>query len=249
MNKKVILFDIYQTLIDIDINEENKKRNEVKAWEVFSKSLERYDIRVAPNELIELTRKRTADFYEGKDKKTHHHNLCNCIAQVLKEDLRAELPQEAICPLLYELHKVSRGYVRLYPGVAETIARLEKRYILSVASYTQGCFTKFELEELGIDKFFSYFFYTSDVGLRKTTPKFYEHCLGVVGKRAEDCVMIGDNYDADVLVPQKLGMRAMWVKNSVTAPQYVHLFGTEPENMIHLEEFTRLPEIIERVLH
>lgn len=246
--KKVLLFDVYQTLIDIDINEKNKKANKAKAWDNFAKSLERHGIHTTPTKLIKLTDKKRDNFYIGKDKKVHHHNFCNIMAQVFKEDLGVDISQGEICSLLYEYHKISRGHVRLYPGVIETLALLENKYILSVASYTQECFTKFELKELGIDKFFSYFIYTSDVGFHKASPKFYEHCLWVVGKKAGDCVMIGDNYDVDVLVPQKLGIRAIWIKNPLTASQYAHLFDKEPKDMINLEEFVKLPEVIENLV-
>ena len=71
----------------------------------------------------------------------------------------------------------------------------------------------------------------------------------MVGKRAEDCVMIGDNYDVDVIIPQKLGIKAIWVKNPLTAPRYVHLFDKEPKDMVNLKEFFKLPEVIERVFN
>ena len=245
--KKVLLFDVYQTLIDIDINEKNKKENKAKAWDNFAKSLERYGIHISQTELIKLTDKKRANFYIGKDKKIYHHNFCDIMAQLLKEDLNTKLPREEICSLIYEYHKIARGYVRLYPKIAETLTQLKKRYILSVASYTQGCFTKFELKELGIDKLFSYFVFTSDVGFHKVSPKFYKRCLEVVGKRAEDCVMIGDNYDVDVIIPQKLGIKAIWVKNP--ASQYVYLFDKEPKDMVNLKEFFKLPEVIERVFN
>ncbi|OGH80457.1 MAG: hypothetical protein A3I29_03005 [Candidatus Magasanikbacteria bacterium RIFCSPLOWO2_02_FULL_44_11] len=185
----------------------------------------------------------------GKDKKIQHHNFCKLLAQMLKENLGVEIPQEKICSLIYEYHKIARGYTRLYPDVAETLVRLKEKYILSVASYTQGCFTKSELVELGIDKYFSYFIYTSDIGLQKASPKFYEQCLKIVGKNAEDCVMIGDNYDVDILVPQKLGLKTVWIKNPLTAHQYTHLFEQEPKDMINLAEFVKLPEAIERILN
>ncbi len=245
--KKVILFDIYQTLIDIDINDENKKRNQVRAWENLAKSLENYGIKIPPTELIELDGKHKANFYTGKDKKIYHHNFCKTMAQTLKDDLGVELPKEKVCSLLYEYHKIARGYVRLYPDVAETLERLAEKYTLSTASYTQGCFTQSELKELNIEKFFSYFIYTSDIGFHKASPQFYEHCLEIVGKSAEDCVMIGDNYDVDVLVPQKLGFKAIWVKNPLTAFQYTNLIDQEPKDMIKLEEFTKLPEVVQRI--
>ena len=248
-NKKVIFFDVYQTLIDIDINDENKKINQAKAWENFAKSLEKFGITIATAELMNLNDNQRANFYVGKDKKVNHHNFCKIMKSVLKEDLGVDVPQEEICSLIYEYHKIARGYSRLYPGIAETLEQLSKEYVLSTASYTQGCFTQSELKELGIEKFFSYFAYTSDIGFHKASPQFYEECLKVVGKKVEDCVMVGDNYDVDVLVPQKLGIKTIWVKNPLTASQYVHLFDKEPRDMINLEEFAKLPEVVDRIFN
>lgn len=246
--KKVILFDVYQTLIDIDIDEKNSKENKAKAWNSFAKSLDQYGINITSIKLIELTDKKRANFYKGKDKGIYHHNFCNIMMQVLKEDLGTDIPQEEVCSLVYEYYKISRGHARLYPGVAETLTELKEKYILAIASYTQRCFIKPEIKELGIDKFFSYFIYTSDVGFHKASTKFYEHCLEIIGKKAEECVMVGDNYDVDVVIPQKLGIRAVWVKNPLTASQYAHLFDKEPKDMVNLNEFVKLPEVIERNL-
>lgn len=247
--KKVILFDVYQTLIDIDIDDENKKRNQANAWENLTKSLGSYGVKIDSAELIELNKKQQEDFYIGKDKKIQHHNFCKILGNILKDDFSVELPEEKVCSLIYEYHKIARGYARLYPDVAETLARLKEKYTLSVASYTQGCFTKFELIELGIDKYFSYSIYTSDIGFHKASPKFYERCLEITGEKAENCAMVGDNYDVDILIPQKLGIKTIWVKNPLTAHQYTHLFEQEPKNMINLSEFAKLPGVIERIFN
>lgn len=247
--KKVILFDVYQTLIDIDINDENKKRNQANAWEHLAKSLGEYGVKIESVELIELNKKQQENFYLGKDKKIQHHNFCKILGNILKDSFGVEFPEEKVCSLIYEYHKVARGYARLYPDVAETLARLKEKYILSVASYTQGCFTKSELIELDIDKYFSYFVYTSDIGFHKASPKFYEQCLEITGAKAENCVMVGDNYDVDILIPQKLDIKTVWVKNPLTAHQYAHLFEQEPKGMINLVEFAKLPEMIERIFN
>lgn len=247
--KKVILFDVYQTLIDIDINEENKKSNQRNAWEHLAESLIEYGVKIKSAELIELNKKQQESFYIGKDKKTQHHNFCKILGKILYDNFNIELPEKKVCSLIYEYYKIARGYARLYPDVAETLARLKEKYILAVASCTQGCFTKSELKELHIDKYFSYFVYTSDIGFHKASPKFYEKCLEVTGTKAKNCVMVGDNYDVDVLVPKKLGLKTVWVKNPLTAHQYTHLFEQEPKEMINLAEFAKLPEVIERILN
>lgn len=55
--------------------------------------------------------------------------------------------------------------------------------------------------------------------------------------------------NVDVLIPQKLGIKTVWVKNPLTAYQFTHLFEREPKDMINLEEFVKLPEVIERILN
>lgn len=244
--KKVILFDVYQTLIDIDINEKNKKKNQASAWEHLGKSLGEHGVRIESTELIELNKKQQENFYIGKDKKIQHHNFCEILRNILK-DKGVELSEEKACSLIYEYHKIARGYACLYPTVKETLTRLKEKYTLSVASYTQRCFTKSELIELGIDKHFSYFIYTSDTGFHKASSKFYERCLEVIQEKAENCLMVGDNYDMDIITPQKLGIKTIWVKNPLTAHQYAHLFDQEPKDMINLAEFAKLPEVVERV--
>ena len=244
---KVILFDIYQTLIDIDVSAENKKRNSIRAWEKFAESLDEYGAHITSSELLELSGQRKAIFYIGKDKNIRHHNFCEIMTKVFHDDLGLNIPQDKVCSLIYEYHRTARGFARLYPQVYETLAQLSEKYTLSTASYTQRCFTQPELEELGIEKFFSHFVYTSDIGFHKQSPRFYQQCLGIVGKSAKDCVMVGDNYDADILVPQKLGLKTIWVKNPITANQYSCLVSKEPKNMIDIDEFARLPEVVRKI--
>ena len=245
---KVILFDIYQTLIDIDVSAENKKRNNIRAWEKFAESLDKYSAHTTSSELLELSDRRKAIFYIGKDKNIRHHNFCEIMTKVLNDDLGLNIPQDKVCSLIYEYHKTARGFARLYPQVYETLAQLSEKYILLTASYTQRCFTQPELEELGIEKFFSHFVYTSDVGFHKQSPRFYQQCLEIVDKSANDCVMIGDNYDVDVLVPQNLGMKTIWVKNPITVNQYHDLVSKGPKGyIIDIEEFARLPEVVRKI--
>ena len=243
--EKEVFFDVYQTIIDIDIDGAHRKINEAKAWECFAELLERYGVHTTAAEFIARYDEKKEEFYARKDRKIYHHNFCELTARILKEGFGADLPDADISSLAFAYHKIARGYARLYPGVAETLATLKKRYVISVASYTQGCYTQPELKELGIDQFFSYFVYTSDVGLRKSSPLFYQKCLQIAGKESSDCAMVGDHYHDDVFVPQSLGMKAVWIQNPLT--QYKGIIAKQPEFGISLSEFTALPDVIDKL--
>lgn len=240
---KIIFFDLYQTLLDVDLSV-NNPNHEIEGWDIFAKTLLKYDKKVSGLEFQKLYTKRRDDFYSDKSRKTRHHNLFEITSDVLREDLGLNLSKEEITELIYIYRKASRGHLRLYPGVFGTLSYLSKEYILSTASHTQGSFTQLELRELNIEQFFSYFVYSSDIGFRKESTEFYKRALEIVGEVAADCLMVGDNYDVDVVVPQKLGIRGIWIKNPITASRYP--MEQEPLDTLNLENFGKLPELIEK---
>ena len=249
-NEKVIFFDLYQTLLDVKISSTDpivKLKEELVGWESFVNKLKKYGVTIAANEFLKLYERRRDDFYSAsRDKKIHHHNMQKIIAEVLEKDFSIQRSSEELLNLVYVYRKAGRGWLRLYPGVFETLSTLSKEYTLSTASHTQGSFTQLELLELDIEKFFSYFVYSSDIGLRKESPDFYKYALETTERKVEDCVMVGDNYDVDVLVPQQLGMKTVWIKNPITSGRYAHLLKEKTEQ-VNLEEFVTLPQVIDRV--
>ena len=248
MKHQVIFFDCYQTLLDVQLDKENQKTNEQQGWEEFVNLLAKnHGIKIGAVDFLNLLEKRKVDFYSNKDKTIHHHNLLTLISEVIEKELKSKLSEEKISVLIYEYRKISRGYVKLYPKVSETLARLSEKYILSIASYTQSSFTQPELKELGIEKYFSYFIFSSDIGFRKESTEFYKKCLQIVGKNPMDCVMVGDNYREDVSVPSQLGIKAVWIKNPVTHSKHSDLLTIEARGVIDLQEFYRLPEVIDGI--
>ena len=240
-SNKVIFFDLYQTLLDVELSVSNPN-HEIEGWNVFTKTLLKYGKEISGLEFQNLYTKRRSDFYSNKSKEIYHHNLFEITSDILGKDLKIKLSKEETMELIYIYRKAGRGHLSLYPEVFDTLSRLSKEYTLSTASHTQGSFTQFELRELDIEKFFSHFVYSSDIGYRKESPEFYKRALGIVGKVAADCVMVGDNYDVDVLVPQQLGIRAIWIKNPITAGRYP--MGKDPLNTLNLDNFRKLPELI-----
>lgn len=248
-HSKIIFFDLYQTLLDVKISSTDpaiKLKEELVGWEAFVAALKKYGIDIPAANFLKLYEKRRDDFYfENRDRKIHHHNMQRLIAEVFENYFHIRCSSEELLDLIYVYRKASRGWLRLYPGVFDTLSTLAQEYTLSTASHTQGSFTRLELRELDIEKFFSYFVYSSDIGLRKESTDFYKYALKIVGEKAEDCVMVGDNYDVDVIVPEQLNIRSVWIKNSITSSRYP--MKQEPPNTLALENFDKLPEIIKTI--
>jgi len=246
-SNKVIFFDCYQTLIDIQIDKEQKQANEQKAWEKLAFLLKERGIPTDTSTFVDLLEKRKANFYATRDKKFYHHNFYALVEAVIKNDLKADISADDLAALIYEYRKIARGYARLYPKVADALAKLAQEYTLAIASYTQASFTQSELRELNIEQYFSYFIYSSEIGIHKEPPGFYEECLRVVGEDAKDCVMIGDHYREDILSSRKIGLNAIWVRNPATLSKFADIGVVEAGYTIALEDFDTLPDLIARI--
>jgi len=240
---KTIFFDCYQTLIDIETDEDIKKENEKIGWQrVVTLLNQNYAINSSVDELLYSIDQHKAGFYSDKDKMIYHHNLSKILFEVLREDFNLSVSNGTVLEMIYEYRKISRGYLKLHhPDIPNILSLLSQKYTLSLASYTQSSFTKPELEELGIAKYFSHFIYSSDIEFRKNSPEFYKKCLDVSRTNPNDTMMIGDNYHEDIEIPKQLGIHTIWINNTDNES----LIESIP--VINIKEFGRLPEIVREI--
>tara|TARA_R110002167_G_scaffold206540_2_gene410531 strand:+ start:136 stop:804 length:669 start_codon:yes stop_codon:yes gene_type:complete len=68
-----------------------------------------------------------------------------------------------------------------------------------------------KLANLGLDAHFTHIVTPEDCGTRKPDPKFFQHALDLLGLAAQDCVMIGDNLEADIEPALALGLKVFHV--------------------------------------
>lgn len=68
-----------------------------------------------------------------------------------------------------------------------------------------------KLSNLGLDTHFTHVVTPEDCGARKPESKFFQYALDLLGIAAQDCVMIGDNLEADIEPALALGLRVFHV--------------------------------------
>ncbi|MFC1644777.1 HAD family hydrolase [Patescibacteria group bacterium] len=242
MKPKVIFFDVYQTLISID-----DSGNE-EAWGVFSEYLNRQGISVDALQFKKMVEGENEKYYEevgDSEKKLRHHSIYNSVNAVfLNYDIK--IGRDELLDLIWEFRQVYVSDLGLYPGVKDMLHELSKKYILSTASYAQSFSTRNELKKLGIDQYFSHFIFSSDIGYRKTSQRFFEICLQETSSNSEECLMIGDNYLQDVVTPKKAGLKAILVKNPLTDGKNV-INDVEPDGVVELKDILTLPSVIRSI--
>jgi putative hydrolase of the HAD superfamily len=102
----------------------------------------------------------------------------------------------------------------LYPGVIETLEYLKtKRYQLNII--TNG-FTEVQNKKLkssGLHPFFNKVFTSEEVKTPKPGREIFEHAIKSVNAKKTNSLMIGDDWDVDILGAAKFGIDAVYIGN------------------------------------
>jgi len=243
---KVIFFDLYQTLLNVDAGKE-KEGAKAGFEKIIAPYLRQKGVKESEADMIS---KRYSDeiraFYEGHDKELFQHSFPVALSAVFNKYYNLNISDIEMVDLVYEFRKVSRGHLMLYTGVREILDILSAKYMLIVASHTQGMYTERELEELDILKYFKHRIYSSDIGFKKKSTYFYQKCLEVAGLDPKDCVMVGDNLYEDMFMAHKNGIHTIWIINPLTKDQKEA--EVEPEARLSIESIKDLPRTVEKIL-
>jgi FMN phosphatase YigB (HAD superfamily) len=129
-----------------------------------------------------------------------------------------------------EAFRVYLEGLRLREGCLGLLEALQGRFDLVVCSDTSGV-TKVIAREFGLDKYFTRFYYSIDVGWLKSDRNFWHAFLaGYPGRRPEEFVMVGDNPRCDVHWPRVLGLGTIQVETTELLSE---------ESLIIRDEFDR----------
>lgn len=196
-----VMFDLYGTLIDIHTDEENDN-----FWIKVAKKLKKYkeyDHKVLKEEYLNYVKYLEKDIEEIE------------IRDVFKYLFNTNLEDtEKICQIF---RKLSTEYIRLYKGVKKLLKRLKKEGIkLYVLSNAQTSFTIPELKKLGIYKYFDGIAISSDYKYKKPNQNFFKNAMKSFKIEIADTMMIGNDYECDILPSIELGLKYIFIESNLT---------------------------------
>lgn len=119
----------------------------------------------------------------------------------------------------------------LMPGALQLLQWLESQHDrFSLAVITNG-FSEAQLPKMktsGIDRFFDFFFLSEDLGVMKPDRRFFDLALSRMNATPDQCLVVGDDYNVDILGAMRAGIPQVWYNynNTVlpkdkTPPTYV----------------------------
>ncbi len=141
--------------------------------------------------------------------------------KIEKEALRYKRLKETFDNLKFAIsdeliYKIATDYIRylpnfnyLFSNAAEVLEYLESKYQLHIITNGFNEVQHLKLQKSGIDKYFKQIITSECVGAKKPNRKVFEFALHKAAARAQESIMIGDNYEADIMGALSVGMMAI----------------------------------------
>lgn len=185
MTIKVIVFDLWYTLVYDPSHEIHEKIAGILGFE------NRHEFWSHLDERFFGTRMTFYDY----------------IRKIIEEK---NLPEETFDEI-ESLWEKARINVDIFPDTIETLERLSKKYKLVLLSNTAEKEGKEVIERFGLGKYFDEIIISGSVGLAKPDPRIFELVLERMNVKPEQVLMVGDNFNTDIVLARKLDMQGKLV--------------------------------------
>lgn len=203
MHIKHIFFDLDHTLWDFETNS-NK---------TFSFIFEKNGLEVEFDKFIEVYQPINHRYW-----KLFREN------KVSKADLRYGRLNEAFDAINFEvsdemIHLLSVDYITyladhnvLFDNAIPVLEYLKKRYTMHIITNGFEEVQHRKLRNSNLLPYFDQIITSEKVGVKKPDPKIFEYAMNVTGAGAQESMMIGDNFEADILGAINVGMQVIFCK-------------------------------------
>jgi putative hydrolase of the HAD superfamily len=208
---KGVIFDCYETLIDIHTEEhEIETYNTVSAWLAY------HGVKIKPEKLWDTYMLKVRERMEESKEIYPEIKVEDIFAEICMENSIWKIDEKG---LGIEASRVFRAAsIRKLRPFPESIKLIEHCINIPkcVISNGQRVFSELELRFLGLYDYFDFVIFSSDVGYKKPDLRLFMTALKRMGLELEPkCVMsIGDSYENEILPARKLGMRAMTIEEA-----------------------------------
>ena len=195
------LFDLYGTLADIKTDEEMQS-----LWYGLAWLLGESDVKKVRDEYLAICQKHA----DARAHKFVEFDLLHVFEEMV-ESRGANKEKAKI--LAREFRLLSRQKLRLFPHIIEILQGLKERgagvYLVSNA---QACFTKDELDELGITSLFDGILISSDAGVKKPDPAIFDIAFKKFNLNKNECFYVGNDLHDDVLGAKGAGLKTVYIE-------------------------------------
>ena len=225
---KDIFFDLDHTLWDFD------KNSDLTFFKILEKNNIKIDVNKFLNEYHPVNRKYWEMYRENK---------------VSKADLRFYRLSDTFNKLNYKvdhnvINKLAVDYIEhlsdfnnLIPNTLMVLDSLKLKYKMHIITNGFKEVQKRKLIKSNLAHYFKTVTISEDVGVKKPNKLIFNHAIKSAKASIKNSIMIGDNYNADILGANKIGMKAIYFNFHKTSEENI-------ENVIIIEDLEEILKIL-----
>lgn len=114
----------------------------------------------------------------------------------------------------YRRERIARAAA--IPGAREVVEAARRLAPIAViTNFTEAAQQHQKIAAAGLDGLFEHVFISGEVGHAKPDPRIFHHAAANIGARIEDCIHIGNSWEADIAGALGAGAAAIWFEEDV----------------------------------
>jgi putative hydrolase of the HAD superfamily len=137
------------------------------------------------------------------DDKDWWHELVNLVLAQAAPSLN-DLDRDNFFEAAYE-HFAESGVWELYPEIPDALKQLQPRFQLAIISNFDARL-RLILQHLGISRFFTHIFISSEMGADKPDPEFFRRALKLICLEPNEALHVGDDPERDWKAASSVGL-------------------------------------------
>jgi putative hydrolase of the HAD superfamily len=189
--RKAVIFDLYGTLVDLQVNEETSLFWNALASDFFV-SKRSISGEVLKNSFTRLNQETSAHLGEG-------FVLTTVFSRML-EEFKFSPTSTNISRLAESFRKHSITYLGKKPYTDDLLYSIKQAgYKLGLVSNTEALLTAYDLKALNLEDRFDAIVFSSQVGVKKPDKRIFAAIQGGLGVNPRECALVGDTYEEDIL--------------------------------------------------
>jgi putative hydrolase of the HAD superfamily len=231
---RAILFDMDDTILAYSNNSDH-------SWQTVITSFVGRAGNIKPEALHKAVKESAAAYWSDPEK----HRLGRLNLDVTRQQIVASALRQLDINDSYLAHDIAIAYavqreeaIAPFPGAIDTLRTLRERDVrLALLTNGSADVQRRRIEKHQLVSLFDYILIEGEFGAGKPDERVYLHALDQLKVLPKEAWMVGDNLEWEVVIPQRLGMFAVWLD--------VVGKGLPESSSIHPDRIIRtLPELL-----
>lgn len=206
---KGMIFDCYNTLIDIDTDEDGSRTYEpICRWLIYQ------GVKVAPDELENEYKRAVNEYLASRWEMYPEVRVDQVFTKICQAHALWDIDEDAVgVEAARAFRAASLRRLKAFPQSLKLLDMLAE-YPKAIVSNGQRVFSELEMRYFGLYDKFQPVIFSSDLGHKKPDPRIFLEATRRLGMEPEEVLCIGDNFDNDIVPAAKLGMKAIHIEEA-----------------------------------